>query len=115
MVTGVPAYVDGRMLDMVDAVCRTVRQNGEAFGCLQVILVGDFFQLPPVLKDKGLYAPEYHFAFQARVWKEARSIGRSGRSVALLGCRYELDSSVWRRDGEVDQAERREAVGQPAR
>src|SRR3989338_795530 len=35
-------------LDMVDAVCREVRQNQQSFGGLQVLLVGDFFQLPPV-------------------------------------------------------------------
>lgn len=35
-------------LDMVDEVARTVRQNDAPFGGLQVILCGDFFQLPPV-------------------------------------------------------------------
>ncbi|HEY4483070.1 MAG TPA: PIF1 family DEAD/DEAH box helicase [Candidatus Paceibacterota bacterium] len=38
-------------LDMVDAVCREVRQNQQSFGGLQVLLVGDFFQLPPVQSD----------------------------------------------------------------
>ncbi len=35
-------------LNMVDAVCREIRRNQEPFGGLQVILVGDFFQLPPI-------------------------------------------------------------------
>ena len=35
-------------LDMVDEVLRHVRENEEPFGGLQVILCGDFFQLPPV-------------------------------------------------------------------
>jgi ATP-dependent DNA helicase PIF1 len=35
-------------LDMVDAVLRQVREADEPFGGLQVILCGDFFQLPPV-------------------------------------------------------------------
>jgi ATP-dependent DNA helicase PIF1 len=35
-------------LDMVDEVARKVRGNDEPFGGLQVILCGDFFQLPPI-------------------------------------------------------------------
>lgn len=35
-------------LDMIEEVTRNVRGNSKPFGGLQVILVGDFFQLPPV-------------------------------------------------------------------
>ena len=35
-------------LDMVDAAARLVRQSAAPFGGIQVILCGDFFQLPPV-------------------------------------------------------------------
>src|SRR5690606_8305366 len=35
-------------LDMVDEVCRGVRKSDKPFGGIQVILSGDFFQLPPV-------------------------------------------------------------------
>lgn len=35
-------------LDMIDEVARTVRKDERPFGGLQVILCGDFFQLPPV-------------------------------------------------------------------
>jgi ATP-dependent DNA helicase PIF1 len=35
-------------LDMVDEVARKVRGQDEPFGGLQVILCGDFFQLPPI-------------------------------------------------------------------
>ncbi|MEI8174346.1 MAG: PIF1 family DEAD/DEAH box helicase [bacterium] len=38
------------MLEMVDMVCREVKQNSEPFGGIQIILVGDFFQLPPIIK-----------------------------------------------------------------
>jgi len=35
-------------LDMVDQAMKIVRENEEPFGGMQVILCGDFFQLPPV-------------------------------------------------------------------
>lgn len=35
-------------LDMIDEVARKIRRKDEPFGGLQVILCGDFFQLPPV-------------------------------------------------------------------
>lgn len=62
------SMLDARVLDMVDAVLRTVRQREEAFGGLQVVLVGDFFQLPPVTKQGDMM----NYAFQARTWQEAR-------------------------------------------
>ncbi|PLS31294.1 ATP-dependent endonuclease [Bifidobacterium margollesii] len=36
------------LFDMVDHVCRVVRHDDRPFGGLQVVLSGDFFQLPPV-------------------------------------------------------------------
>lgn len=37
-------------LSAVDIVCREVRQDARPFGGMQIVLVGDFFQLPPVTK-----------------------------------------------------------------
>ncbi len=39
-------------LDMVERVCRRFKRNDLPFGGLQVILSGDFFQLPPVTKSR---------------------------------------------------------------
>ena len=41
------------MLDMVDRVCCAIKQSKEPFGGLQVIFVGDFFQLPPIEKRES--------------------------------------------------------------
>jgi ATP-dependent DNA helicase PIF1 len=44
-------------LDMVERVCRRLKRNDAPFGGLQVILSGDFFQLPPVTKT-GFVVPK---------------------------------------------------------
>jgi ATP-dependent exoDNAse (exonuclease V) alpha subunit len=59
------SMIDAKTLDMVDLVCREIKQSGEAFGGMQVVLVGDFFQLPPITR----FGEEPHFAFEAEVWK----------------------------------------------
>lgn len=58
------SMLDGKLLSLVERVCRSVRKQGLPFGGLQVILVGDFFQLPPV-PDKG---EEVEFAFESDAW-----------------------------------------------
>lgn len=40
-------------LDMVEEICRKVREDSQPFGGLQVILCGDFFQLPPINREEG--------------------------------------------------------------
>ena len=64
------SMLDGRVLDMVESVCRTIRQSGDAFGGMQVVLVGDFFQLPPVA-GRGDMA---RFAFESNAWERARFV-----------------------------------------
>ena len=44
------SMLSAKTLSMVDAVCQEIRTSKEPFGGLQVVLVGDFFQLPPVMK-----------------------------------------------------------------
>ncbi len=42
------SMLDGCMFDKLDYVARRVRSNERAFGGIQLVLAGDFFQLPPV-------------------------------------------------------------------
>jgi len=62
------SMLDGRVLDMVEMVCRTIKQKGESFGGMQIIVVGDFFQLPPIA-GRGEMS---RFAFESRAWDTAK-------------------------------------------
>lgn len=62
-------------LDCIDTILRTVRKNQQTpFGGVQVIFIGDLFQLPPVVKDdEWKVLNEYYespFFFSAQVIRE---------------------------------------------
>ena len=50
--------------DMIGRVCSVVRDNNRFFGGIQLIVCGDFFQLPPVDKSQ-----ENNYCFNSRIWK----------------------------------------------
>lgn len=68
------SMLSARVLSMVDAVCRELRRDPRAFGGLQVVLVGDFFQLPPVNRrdadEQESLAPQNpnQFAYLSPAW-----------------------------------------------
>ena len=64
------SMLDGGVLEMVDRVVRRVKQTDAAFGGLQVVLVGDFFQLPPVARAGDIS----RFAFESGSWEALRPI-----------------------------------------
>ncbi|MBL7045089.1 MAG: helix-turn-helix domain-containing protein, partial [Parcubacteria group bacterium] len=51
-------------LDMVDKVCKMFKESAEPFGGMQVILVGDFFQLPPISRG----SERAHFVHKSNIW-----------------------------------------------
>ncbi|MFA6526098.1 MAG: AAA family ATPase [Candidatus Buchananbacteria bacterium] len=53
-------------LDLIDQICRAFKKNDESFGGLQVILCGDFFQLPPVSRYGE---PPARFAYHSDIWE----------------------------------------------
>ena len=55
-------------LEMLDSIARYILDADKAFGGLQVVLCGDFFQLPPV--SSASLTEERHFAFEASSWKD---------------------------------------------
>ncbi len=53
------------ILDCIDLVLRTIRKNGNPFGGLQLLFIGDLNQLPPVIKnsEKALLKNFYDSGF----------------------------------------------------
>ena len=61
--------VDGEYFKKLEHVARQVRNNEKPFGGIQLIMCGDFFQLPPVVsKDKK--EKERRFAFETSSWQK---------------------------------------------
>lgn len=58
------SMVDGELFDKLEQIARTIRNNGRPFGGIQLVITGDFFQLPPV-PEMGRVA---RFAFDAGTW-----------------------------------------------
>ena len=56
-------------LDMIDKVLRTVRENDQPFGGIQLVMSGDFFQLPPVNRPNEQGGG---FVVYSDAWQELR-------------------------------------------
>ena len=59
------SMLSGATLDLVDQACVALREDPRPFGGLQVVLVGDFFQLPPVSRQEA----RSEFAFCSMSWQ----------------------------------------------
>ena len=94
-------------IDMVDAVCREVRNDSSAFGGLQVVFVGDFFQLPPIVKNISIGKQdentknEYNqdlfidkinskiFAYESDAWARTKPV------ICYLSEQYRQDDDIF--------------------
>ena len=91
------SMVRADIIDFIDKVLRAYTRNPEPFGGKQLLLVGDIYQLEPVLKDddRQLLQPFYpsSYFFNAKVWQvmpvvsiELRKVYRQtdDRFIAIL-------------------------------
>jgi len=102
------SMLSGGTLSMVDIITREIRDKDEPFGGLTVILVGDFFQLPPVVrreqKPAATLLPQENtseFAFTSLTWASLNPL------VCYLSEQYRQEDSVFL---EILSAIRRNAV-----
>jgi energy-coupling factor transporter ATP-binding protein EcfA2 len=80
-------------LDAIDATLRTIRKNTKPFGGVQMLYIGDLFQLPPVAKDdewnnllKNYYSSTFFFSAHSiqqthPVYLELKKVYRQGDPV----------------------------------
>ncbi|KAF3699156.1 ATP-dependent DNA helicase PIF1 [Channa argus] len=78
------SMVEAPFFDKLEAVARSVRRSTEPFGGIQLIVCGDFLQLPPVSKGKEKAA----FCFQARSWRKVIQV-----NMELTEVRRQTDQS----------------------
>jgi ATP-dependent DNA helicase PIF1 len=75
------------LLEKLDLVARRVRKQTRArFGGLQIVLAGDFCQLPPVTKSSDISGGEVRFLFEVPLWRELID-----ETVELVEIRRQLD------------------------
>lgn len=53
----------------LDFYLQSIRGSTKAFGGIQMVLIGDFCQLPPVIKNKNENDKSSHYAFLSESWK----------------------------------------------
>ena len=61
-------------VDMLDKLAKHLRRNDAPFGGMQVVFTGDFFQLPPVVRQGNEYESIDVFAFASSAWKAAKPV-----------------------------------------
>ncbi|MBI3591677.1 MAG: AAA family ATPase [Candidatus Melainabacteria bacterium] len=64
------------LMDAIDIVLRKARSNNDPFGGVQIIMVGDLYQLPPVVKEEELlqyFTRKYGgiYFLNAKVWQRS--------------------------------------------
>jgi ATP-dependent exoDNAse (exonuclease V) alpha subunit len=68
------SMVRADLLDMVDILLRNARKKNSPFGGIQVVMVGDFYQLPPIVSrdEQEVFEQLYEnrYIFSANVFRE---------------------------------------------
>lgn len=69
------SMLDIELFELLDEIARTTRKSDLPFGGIQLVVVGDFMQLPPV-RETG--SDSTKFCFESPVWEAAGLKTRSG-------------------------------------
>ena len=84
------------LFELLDYIAKAAKRSDEAFGGIQVILVGDFLQLPPVIvRGEEVTEDRRKFCFQSSTWREAGFIESDGGMVQLEEIIRQKDDRVY--------------------
>ena len=95
------------LLDAIDILARQARHNNEPFGGIQVVAIGDMFQLPPVITHEAqqYYQQAYEhnnaYFFDSNVYKRANFIKYDFNTVYRQSDNDLLQNLVRLRDNDV--------------
>ena len=99
------------LLDAMDLLARQARHDNAPFGGIQVVAIGDLFQLPPVITEdaKKYYASEYGYEnsyfFDSHVYQRADFVRFSFDTVYRQNDGELLENLVRLRDGDLSALE----------
>ena len=60
------SMIEGRLFMLMDAMLKIIKKNDNVFGGIQMLIFGDFMQLPPISPIKTI---DPIFAFETQLWK----------------------------------------------
>ncbi len=88
------SMISGATLNVAEAIARKARRSHEPWGGLQMIVVGDFHQLPPVSRDSEVK----DWAFNSDAWKRSQF-----KNVILTNIERAKDEDFIRNLGDIRQ------------
>lgn len=99
------------LLDAIDILARMARRNNEPFGGIQVVAIGDLFQLPPVITRaateyyRNTYEHENAYFFDSNVYRRSNFIRFNFDHVYRQNDGALLENLVRLRNRDVDALE----------
>lgn len=60
------SMISSEVFEILNRVFQAVRENNQPMGGLQMVMFGDFLQLPPINRD----SQNYNFCFRSTTWKD---------------------------------------------
>lgn len=79
-----------KVLEVLDAIAKQIRFDDRPFGGMQVVFVGDFYQLPPVGSPEDIDSQQ--FCFESPLWIKLFPL----ESVVLLKTIFRQDDPVYK-------------------